>query len=653
MKAARWATAFAVLCWLLSAAAWAAGPAVPLAANTARYSLEGRLEHFADPTGKIAFESARQQAFTRLPDFRSLGYNTDAHWFHVGLSRAPDAPAPWIFALGAPDLEEVDVWVAQPGGGFRQYALGYHRPYTERPLQTREFAIPLDLAAATASTPTDIYFRVKTNNAINVQATVWQVAAFSSNETQANFYRGLYFGILLIAIVLYAILGARLRDAPMAAYAAYLASQTLLHLGSTGYLPVLLAADAPWAADALPRIGWLGSAMSIVLMWDKLLDLKRTHPRIHWLYLGTVILNVALVPFALMPFLVNSWILQIVKLANPLNTLNFFISMGLLLWFWRRSRRVEWALYFTAFIVPAFGTLINMAVNQGMLRQNAFTSNFYQLAMLIHVLVMSFGLAMRLRQLQRDKLAAEQAADVAGQRAEEQRRFVAMLSHEFGNPLAAIDRAAQMIQIKAQDLPQPEAQRLAQIRANTATLSGFVDNFLMTEALDHGALLLSRRPYPVKELLENAIRVQGGLGAGAQESGGHEGSTYERIRLAECPEDGETFDLDPTLMGIAIGNLLANALRYAPPGSPVEVGASLDEKGLSIRVTDHGPGLSLDELEKLGTPYFRASSSLGQKGSGLGYHFTRHIVEAHGGTLTAWSQPGDGLEVEIQLHWRT
>lgn len=61
----------------------------------------------------------------------------------------------------------------------------------------------------------------------------------------------------------------------------------------------------------------------------------------------------------------------------------------------------------------------------------------------------------------------------------------AMLSHEFRNPLAAIDRSAQMIQIKAPKLMPPEAQRLSQIRANAATLSGFVDNFLLVEMLGH------------------------------------------------------------------------------------------------------------------------------------------------------------------------
>jgi len=129
-----------------------------------------------------------------------------------------------------------------------------------------------------------------------------------------------------------------------------------------------------------------------------------------------------------------------------------------------------------------------------------------------------------------------------------------------------------------------------------------------------------------------------------------EGAAH-RMRLVECPADA-SFQLDPTFIGVAIGNLLTNALRYAPPESTVELGAALDDQGLRVHVSDHGPGLNGQELERLGTPYFRATSSLGKKGSGLGYHFARRIVEAHGGMLSARSRAGAGLEVEIRLPWQ-
>ncbi|MCK9506852.1 MAG: ATP-binding protein [Pigmentiphaga sp.] len=597
------------------------------------FSLEGRLTHFVDTGGTLPFETVSQADFVRahfvrLPDFRSLGYGTDTHWFHIELGPQDGQPPHRMLTVGSPELEALDIWVQRQDGSFNMHALGYHRNYHNRPL-TRLSVLPLDTFPGM-----HLYFRVRTTNAINVYAELLPAETFTSHETRTNFLHGLYFGVLLIAVALYVILGARLRDVVMAAYAGYVASQLLFHLGATGYLPVLLAEHPTWIMDAIPRIGWLGAAAFIALMWDRLLTLKRTHPRIHRLYLFTIVLNLVLLFFALQPSLVTNEILLVVKLANYLNVLNFVIAMGLLIQAWRHDRRAEWMIYLIAFVIPALGALVNTMMNQGFLPWSAVTAHFYQVTALVHVLVMSYGLALRLRQLQHDKAAAEQETAIVTQRARQQRHFVAMLSHEFGNPLAAIDRAAQMLQLNSPNLRPKDAQRLTLIRGNAATLSGFVERFLMTEALDNGALSLSRTPCRIRQLLEEAVRQQ-------------PAPLRRRIHLHDADEG--TFEVDSTLIGVAISNLLANALRYSPPESPVELSATRDDTGLRIRVADQGPGLDADELDKLGSPYFRGAAALGKKGSGLGYHFTRRIVEAHAGTLTASSNSGAGLVVEIFL----
>ncbi|NYT68523.1 sensor histidine kinase [Pusillimonas noertemannii] len=623
-----------VLVWLVVLASMLGAPValatVTLQAHTPQVSLEGQLQHYADPSGALSFDAVRSQHFQRMPDFRSLGYDDAVHWFRVELSRAKGAPSRWILAIGMPELEEVDLWVQQADGGFEPHAMGYYRPYQNRPLQTRLFAVPVDVREST-----QVYIRVRTHNAINVQAQLWQPSAFSAHQTRDNFYRGVYFGVLLLTVILYLILGVRLRDVPMAAYAGYVASLLLFHLGTNGYLPVLLDGRGAWMVDALSRVGWLGGAVSIVLMWDRLLNLKRHYPVIHRLYWFTLYLNLGLLPFALMPSLVAPWLLVVVKLANGLNSLNFLLGMAVVLILWRRTRQVELMVYFIAFIIPALGTLINTVGNQGALAQNLFTTNLYQIASLVHVLVMSYGMALRLRQLQRGKAAAEQEAAVATQRTEEQRRFVAMLSHEFRNPLAAIDRAAEMIQIKVPGMQASEIQRLERIRGNVATLSNFVDNFLLVEMLEHRGVAASRRPCALGPLLKNLVRQLGE----ADEA---------RVQLRVMPED-LAFEVDETLLGAAVGNLVSNALRYSPADSKVEVSAVRDEAGLRIRVVDHGPGLDEAALAQLGTPYFRAGTSLGKKGSGLGYHFTQRIAQAHKGSLHASSGQGQGLTVEMFL----
>lgn len=608
---------------------------VPLSAATPKLSLDGHFKHFVDVGGAKPFEVVAQPAFVEahfalLPSSRSLGYNTDAHWFRVILNPATDAPRRWVLAIGSAELENVDVWIGDQTQGFQHYALGYHQPYKNRPLQTRLFAMPVDVFSGM-----QVFLRVRTTNALNIHATLWQINAFTAHETRDNFYRGSYFGILLIVVVFYFIFGLRSMDVVLLAYAGYIASQLLFHLGTNGYLPVLAGTDGTWATDALPRIGWLGGAACIALMWDRLLALKQSYLWWHRFYLFGIVFSLMFLPFALIPFLVGEWLLYFVKLANVLNIFIFLVSVTLLLVYWRRDRRVEWIVYFVAFVIPALATAVNTGLNQGWLPWNTVITEFYQAATLVHVVVMSYGLALRLRQMQMDKQTAEREAVLATQRTEEQRRFVAMLSHEFGNPLAAIDRAAQMIQIKMHDLPLLEQQRLHQIRNNASTLAGFVSNFLVTEALDHDAVELVCKPWAIDALLEQSLQQL-------------DDDARARLHVTITPQDA-SFVLDATLIQAALGNLVINALRYSSSVSEVDITVVQSAAGLRITVIDRGPGLSQAELETLGKPYFRATSSQGKVGSGLGYYFSRRIVEAHGGKLTARSPARGGLEVEIFL----
>ena len=192
-----------------------------------------------------------------------------------------------------------------------------------------------------------------------------------------------------------------------------------------------------------------------------------------------------------------------------------------------------------------------------------------------------------------------------------------------------------MIRIKIPELPIEEGERLEQIRGSTATLSRLVDNFLFTEAIDHGALALARESCIIRTILEDVVLMLGMNSA-------------ERIQLSVVPTDAKYF-LDPTMIEMAIANLADNALKYSPLATPVEISVTTDEAGLYIRIADRGAGMTTVELANMGKPYYRAGSSFGKKGSGLGYYFTKRIVEAHEGHLKAYSRNGGGLIVEIQL----
>lgn len=111
--------------------------------------------------------------------------------------------------------------------------------------------------------------------------------------------------------------------------------------------------------------------------------------------------------------------------------------------------------------------------------------------------------------------------------------------------------------------------------------------------------------------------------------------------------------VDAPFLGVAIGNLVQNALRYSPPDAPVRVTAGYDAAedggGIVIRVADRGRGMAPEEVERIGSIYFRASSSKGTKGTGLGLYMTKKIVAAHGGTLAVENMRGEGSVFTIRL----
>lgn len=97
----------------------------------------------------------------------------------------------------------------------------------------------------------------------------------------------------------------------------------------------------------------------------------------------------------------------------------------------------------------------------------------------------------------------------------------------------------------------------------------------------------------------------------------------------------DAFVCDPSLLRIALHNLLGNADRHSPMDMPIELDAGGEGRGgVRITVTDHGEGVALDERAKVFQKYFRGRSAQNRPGAGLGLYLVQRIVTLHGGTVT-------------------
>jgi two-component system sensor histidine kinase KdpD len=96
-------------------------------------------------------------------------------------------------------------------------------------------------------------------------------------------------------------------------------------------------------------------------------------------------------------------------------------------------------------------------------------------------------------------------------------------------------------------------------------------------------------------------------------------------------------------------NLLENAVRHTPPGTPIEIAAALDGRTLVVEVSDRGPGLPSGDPDRLFEKFYRAVAAGMQSGSGLGLAICRGIVELHGGKIHAENRPGGGAVFRFSL----
>lgn len=640
---------WAALPWFAGAAhaATAAVEPVLLGPATTSATLAGHFARLVDPDRKLDFAEVLKAdadgGMEPREDFRGAGQTRDIHWYRFDLTRAPGAPADWLLEMGEAYIDHLDLFIPKAMGpkataaagrpqepaAYRLVRLGDFVPFSQRPMKTRLHALPLTLPEGK---PVSLYLRVDSVSAIRLSARVWTPAAYIGHQTTDLLFQGLFLGVLGILVLGYVALGLLLRDGALLAYTGYVATVFCYYLFANGIAATLLPDLPGWFMNMMVgSSGFLGFAAALI-MWVYILDLRTRAPWLRRCYQGLALLALLMLPSTVSP---------LYTLTNPIVTVSALIVVVVALVL---TARMAWLnrddptprFYLASTLVSLTGLTMAQLILRGILPADFFIADPYQVASMLAVLVLGTGLALRIGRLQTERLRAREESAFATKRAEEQRSFVAMLSHEFRTPLASIDSAAQMIELSGAVEAPSALTRLQRIRNTTRKMADLVELFLSADALDQGALALKPEPVVLGQLLEE---VRAGLTGTEAE---------ERLELSvEAPD--RALLADAPFLGVAIGNLVQNALRYSPPDTPVRVSAGDDGGGIVIRVADHGRGMSPDEVERIGSIYFRASSSRGTKGSGLGLYMTQKIIAAHGGTLTVESMRDEGSVFTIRL----
>ena len=201
-------------------------------------------------------------------------------------------------------------------------------------------------------------------------------------------------------------------------------------------------------------------------------------------------------------------------------------------------------------------------------------------------------------------------------------------------PLAASTSAASALADADRSSPEQRHALIGEIQEANARLNRVVGNLLDVARLDSGNVRPRFDWHDACDLVQTTVRELG------PDLAAHP------LKLM-VPTQPLLVRIDFSLLQHALGNVLLNAARHTPPGTPIEVQAALADGSLLLSVGDRGPGLSAEVLPRIFDRFFRGPGTA--VGSGLGLTIAKGFVEAQGGSISANNRPGGGALFTLRL----
>ena len=268
-------------------------------------------------------------------------------------------------------------------------------------------------------------------------------------------------------------------------------------------------------------------------------------------------------------------------------------------------------------------------------RMQATANDYARLSILLGLCAAGLalaGVAMTWRAVRREMKVAQLKSD-----------FLASISHELKTPLTAIRAFGDLLHSGRVRNPERIHEYGGLIKTESDRLTALINNILELSRLERGV-----RRYRLEE---------GSLCAAVAETVEVFRHTAEAngftIELA-LPSSPVKARFDESALRQALLNLLSNAVRYAgtaPAARRIEVAVKRDHAEAIIEVRDHGAGIAASEQRRIFTAFYRApnTSSLSERGLGIGLAIVREIAEAHGGDVSVESEPGAGATFRLRL----
>ncbi len=215
--------------------------------------------------------------------------------------------------------------------------------------------------------------------------------------------------------------------------------------------------------------------------------------------------------------------------------------------------------------------------------------------------------------------------------------FISMVTHEIRTPLALILGSSEILSRYLDRLtPEKRTEHLKTIDSSVHRMSGLLEDVLLFSKAEAGRMEFNPAELDLKKFCAQLVDEL--LSA-----------TNRRCPVELSCDISEVARADEKLLRHVLSNLITNAAKYSPPGTPVRFSVSRDGGDAIFIVQDRGLGIPEDDRKRLFTPFFRGKNVATIQGTGLGLVIVKHCVERHGGMIQIESAENLGTTVSVRL----
>lgn len=623
-----------------------------------------------DPSGTLTIDDI-------LSDSRAFsgGFETDqptpyptAHWLKLSVSAATAIPGKWLVFKNRSEeyryfggLDYVDAFFVQEGTVKARHRSGYLVPRREKPVQERAIVnvIPFSLGAGDSTT---IYIRLSSgqvSDLMHIEPVLMQPFPNISYSTDQNKWAGyggqaMYFIIGLYVLVFWFFI--RHNSYLYFGIFCWLFGLHFFNIEPFYSMVDLFFPNHPHLAMPAFIISALGSMLFLLLFGRSFSEVKNRLPKWDKYLLGVT----GLFGIRFLYEFISSW-------KEPFDTrmIGFFLAFLLILplsiKFVLGPHRLA-KIFGAGILWFLFWVMLGFLFNAGLIRLPILPWPVGQMGLLI---IYALGLGYKLLENEHQKAQAERIQELDAVKS----RFFANISHEFRTPLTLIlgpvNQAMENIpaseSIRDADEVPVKGRHLKVLKRNALRLQHLVDQLLDLSKLDNGQMKLALSKGRMIEFIR-AI-------AFSFESLAERKHIHFHTYFPAEPEEA-WFDKDK--LEKILANLLSNAFKFTPEQGAIRVRAEVEKGFLKLQVSDSGPGMDAEEIDKIFDRFYslppplpmkdrdrrskgvewRNSSPLEGAGTGIGLSLVRELVELHGGQISVDSVKGLGATFKVTLPYQ-